>query len=121
MKVTVKPGIQENFIGFYEHLRRRPGDVFSIRDQPRRALFKGEERIVATEEGQRVYDAIKDKDGKIPQDFSFRWMEPVAANTPDKVSTAQQNMDRRSADIKAEKAGQRALDEGGGNQGVDVI
>jgi hypothetical protein len=128
MKVIVKQGLVENFIGFFDHIRRRPGDRFSIPDVPRRALFPGEKRAVdAGGEEADVYNQIKDRDGKIPQGFSFKWMEPAPAGAQDRVSTSQQALDKRSADIKAEKAGQRALDagdEGDGNaadRDADII
>lgn len=113
MKVAVKQGVSDHFIGFFDHARRRPGDVFAIPDEPRRELSRAEKQMVENSTDDRdVYNAIKDKEGKVASAFSFRWMEPVAASTPERVSTAQQNMDKRSADIKQEKAGQRALDSG---------
>jgi len=124
MKVTVKQGVAENFIGFFDHARRRPGDVFTIPDQPRRLPFPKEQRdIELGGEAAEVFNQIKDKQGKIPQAFSFAWMEPVAINVPEKVSTAQQALDQRSAIIKDEKAAQRSLDGGGagGTGGADVI
>lgn len=111
MKVQVKQSVSDHFIGFFDHARRRPGDVFTIPDEPRRELFRKEKSDVESNaEARAVYEKIKDKEGKVPSQFSFKWMEPVASAEQDRVSTAQQAMDRRSADIKAEKAGQRALD-----------
>lgn len=111
MKVQVKTSEKDNFIAFYEHVRRRPGDVFSIPSEPRRALYGSEQRLLDRDpEAAKVFAAIKDKEGHVPQAFSFRWMEPVSQKTPERITTAQQALDTRSAEIKAEKAGQRALD-----------
>lgn len=114
MKVIVNPNLPEHFIGFFEHARRRPGDVFSIPETPRRSLFPAEQKLVEyNDEAKASYATIKDADGKVPQVFSFRWMVPVAAATPERVSTAQQTMDKRSEQIKQEKAGARAASVGG--------
>lgn len=122
MKVSVKQGISDHFIGFFDHARRRPGDVFTVPDEPRRDLAPHEKKMVAnSEESKAVYEQIKDKDGKVPQLFSFKWMEPVAATEKEKVSTSQQAMDKRSETIKQEKAGQREADKGGASGGKDVI
>lgn len=115
MKVTVKSGIQEQFIGFFNHIRRRPGDVFTIPDQPRRILFAGEQRLVETDaEVKDVYNSIKDRDGKVPSAFSFRWMEPAARGSAERITTSQQALDSRSEIIKLEKAGEREAVLGGG-------
>jgi len=123
MKVTVKQGQTDNFMGFYGHARRRPGDVFTIPDQPRRLPFPKEQRdIERGGEAAEVYAQIKDDAGKIPADFSFAWMEPVSIKVPESVSTAQQALDRRSEQIKNEKAAQRQVDGGGSGGGdADVI
>jgi len=114
MKVKVKQGLADHFIGFFDHARRRPGDVFTVPDTPRRLPSVGEQRMIESDESVRVvFNDIKDKDGKVPQAFSFKWMEPVAMATPERVSTSQQALDARSEEIKQEKAGQRALDGGG--------
>ena len=108
MKVTVKEGTQEHFCGFFDHLRRRPGDVFAIPDEPRRLLFPAEQKAVEfNDQAKESYAAIKDKDGKIPQAFSFRWMEPVGDAAPEVTSTAQQALDRKSNRIKEEKTAAR--------------
>lgn len=89
MKVKVREDLQENFVGFYNHARRRPGDVFRIADNPRRDLFPKERQAVSEDaQTKAVYDAIKDADGKIARGFSFKWMTPVSEATPTKVSTS---------------------------------
>lgn len=122
MRVTVKPGIQDHFCGFYNHIRRRPDDSFDIKDEPRRVLFPGEQKRVNADPALKaVYDKIKDGDGKIPQEFSFVWMEPTDAKGPEVTSTSQQAMDKRSDEIKQEKAGARAIVEPGKAQNKDVL
>lgn len=124
MKVSVKQGINDHFIGFFDHARRRPGDIFSVPDEPRRELFPGEKRSIDKDPDLKaVYDSIKDRDGKVPQQFSFKWMEPVAASEREKISTSSMAMKDRSDTIKAEKAGQREADKAGGGSGgsKDVI
>jgi len=108
IKVRVKESQQDNFIGFIDHARRRPGDVFPLNDTKRRALFKAEAALVAeNEEAKSHYDTIKDADGKIPQEYSFRWMEPVDVNVPEKISTAQEALTARNDTIKQERGSAR--------------
>jgi hypothetical protein len=100
--------LPETFIGFINHIRRRPGDVFSISDEPRRPLFKAEkERDITHPDKAAIYAKIKDKDGNIPKDFSFKWMEPVDEATPEKITTSQAALDQRSEMIRQEKAAAR--------------
>lgn len=63
----VKVRVLAGMTGYYDHARRREGDVFYI-----------------------------DDNGK---DFSPRWMERVAASTPEQISTAQQAIDAAHDDI----------------------
>lgn len=110
MKVRCIDTGAEHFIGFFDHIRRRPGDVFDLPTQPRRALKASETKQIEHDERAKAsYEAIKDKDGKIPQGFSFVWMEP-APGERESTSTSQQALDRKSADIKAEKAGAKTAD-----------
>jgi len=121
MKVIVKESLQEQFIGFFDHIRRRTGDVFVIPDTPRRGLFPAEKKLVdGNDEARAVYEQIKDSDGNVPLQFSFRWMEPVAASKAESTSTAQQSLDRKSEIIKKEKAGAREIALGGGKE-ADVL
>lgn len=90
--------------GYTDHLRRREDDVFSIPDQPRRDLFPGEKALVDSGRGKAIYDRIKDKDGKVPQSFSFRWMEPVAAGAPEKTTSAPQALRKHHDTVIAERA-----------------
>ena len=114
-------------IGYFNHLRRREGDVFNIPDQPRRKVRKSEE--VETEEvtdhctgsthrivkrrfrpDTQEVQALADKAGTVPQALGS-WMEPVNGNTPEKTSTAQEALNKRSEELKAEKQASRAGNE----------
>jgi hypothetical protein len=119
MKVTVPETMAEGFIGFFNHLRRRPGDVFVIPDSPRRLPFPGEQKMIeGNDEVRAVFDAVKDSQGKIPSQFSFRWMRPVDAGTPEKTSTSQEALDKKSAQIKQEKAAAKSSDQAGDSKDV---
>lgn len=108
MRVRVPAHLSETFVGFINHIRRRPGDVFTIDDKQRRPLFKGEkEREITHPDKAAIYEQIKDKDGNVPKDFSFKWMEPVDASTPERITTAQPALDLRSESIRQEKAAAR--------------
>lgn len=108
MKVRVIDTGAEHFVGFHEHARRRPGDVFDIPGTPRRLPSDSEKKIIESSEKSKAdYDQIKDEGGRIPQLFSFRWMEPAPGERAT-VTTSQQALDKKSADIKLEKAAAKA-------------
>lgn len=92
--------VRATMTGYFDHLRRREGDVFTIPDEPRRDKWP--------KENQRAFDEAKGKDGKVPQAYSTRWMEPVSAAVPEKISTAQEAVNKASADIKAGKQAGKA-------------
>lgn len=91
--------------GYFDHIRRREGDVFSIPDAPRRKpspkelQYHGEAMKLAT-----------DKNGEVPQAYSGVWMRPVKENTPERVTTSQKALDRRTEEIRQEKAGTLGAD-----------
>jgi hypothetical protein len=58
-------------LGYYDHARRREGDVFTIADEAA---------------------------------FSSKWMQKVAANTPESLSTSQTAIQREHDRILQEKA-----------------
>jgi hypothetical protein len=104
-------------LGFYNHARRREGDVFVIADKPRRKVRKTEERQFEEIEDASTgamrkilkrrflpdppeVHAVADKDGTVPEALGT-WMEPVSAREPEKVSTSQQEIDRKTDEIKA--------------------
>jgi hypothetical protein len=116
MKVRVKESAQHSLgvaFGFFNYARRRPGDVFTLPDQPRRALFPGEQKIVQRDADVKAeYDAIKDKDGNVPQEYSFRWMEPVDEKTPDRLTTAQPTITAKNDELKGAKRADAMADKG---------
>lgn len=121
MKVKVKESQQENFIGFIDHARRRPGDVFNLSEVNRRLLYPGEKKLVdENDEARSHYNSIKDADGKVPQEYSFRWMEPADIAVPEKISTAQEALTTRNDTIKAERGAAR-LNEPSAAESRDVI
>lgn len=110
MKVRVQDTGAEHFVGFHDYARRRPGDVFEIPNTPRRLPSDSEKKIIeSTAKAKADYDQIKDEGGRIPQLYSFRWMEP-APGERESVTTSQQALDRKSADIKLEKAASKTAD-----------
>lgn len=68
--------------GYYDHARRRVGDVFVIADQ---------------------------------NAFSEKWMEYVDAQTPERVSTAQQALGEAHTRIRSEAAGVEGANVGADN------
>jgi len=94
-----------NVVGYFEHVRRRVGDVFTIPDEPRRKIrakpeIEYEEVIVNGEEKKvpkrrykadgKLAQSLADKNGTIPSHFSETWMEPVAVGEPEKVTTGKE-------------------------------
>ena len=57
--------------------------------------------------------------GKVPKDFSFRWMNPASESAREVLTTSQQALDQRSAQIKNEKAGTQEADKSANT--ADVI
>jgi hypothetical protein len=90
-------------IGYYDHVRRREGDVFELKP------VKGHKR-----EGGKLVPHVF----TVEEQFSHVWMEKVAKNTPEKTSTAQQALNAASADLKAIKHGVQVDDSTGS---TDVI
>lgn len=126
-------------LGFYEHIRRREGDVFTIADEPRRKVRKTEE--IETEEvvdsgsgsvrkiAKRRFRpdppqvlALADKAGTVPVALGS-WMEPVDKRTPERFSTAQQHINKVTDELKADKVAGRssAGDEGNATGDAEVI
>jgi hypothetical protein len=68
--------VQATQTGYYDHIRRRPGDVFLIDGERLEADVLGPDGKTVTR-----------KKGEVAA-FSSRWMEKVDASTPESVSTA---------------------------------
>lgn len=100
--------------GFIGHIRRHEGDVFSIPDEPRRAL---------TERDPESVKKLADKSGTVPRAFSWRWMEVVPEKTPEHTTTAQEAINRKHAEITKERAASKSSGsaDGGGGTSHDVI
>jgi hypothetical protein len=108
MRVQVK----DDETGYFDHIRRREGDVFTIPDEPRRPLVEIERRVFGD-----VVDAVADANGTIPLAFSFKWMTPVRPSTPERITSAPEALKQSHDRVLAEKAGQRSSG-GTGNQEV---
>jgi hypothetical protein len=75
--------------GYYDHIRRRPGDVFLIDATPLEADVK-------------VGGKVTRKKGDIAA-FSDRWMEVVDPRTPESVSTANDEIRRQHDELLASR------------------
>ena len=73
MKVEVKPELVETFVGFYDNKRRRPGDVFELKD------------AVTKVKGKEVTIPAKDF-------FSDKWMNEVDSPKPTKKKATSENL-----------------------------
>ncbi len=100
--------VRATAIGYYGHMRRREGDVFSIPDQPRRKVRKAEE---LSADGKRRFrpdsaavQALADKDGTIPAAYSASWMEPVSGRVPERTTSAPQALKKHHDTVIAERA-----------------
>jgi hypothetical protein len=77
--------------GYYDHLRRRPGDVFFIDATPLEADVK-------------VGNKVTRKKGEIAA-FSDRWMEVVDPKTPESITTANDEIRRQHDELLAARFG----------------
>lgn len=75
--------------GFIYHLRRREGDVFTLKP------IKGFKR---DENGVAKPIVITPE-----QQFSSKWMERVDERVPERISTAQQEINKKHDEIMAER------------------
>lgn len=76
--------------GYYDHVRRRPGDVFLIDAAPLEEDLKRNGKVVR-------------KKGEIAA-FSTRWMELVDADTPESYTTANDAIRRQHDEVLASRA-----------------
>lgn len=104
MKVRVIEGMQ----GYYDHLRRHERDVFTIPDAPTRGVSKAEFDQFP------VLASVADKNGQVPVAFSARWMEPVSRTTPERTSTAQEQINKKHDEEMASRMAMTQPDEGDG-------
>lgn len=112
-------------MGYYMHVRRREGDVFSL--IPQNIIETVEEkdlkgRVVGNKKVSRLMTAR--------EQFSARWMEEVEPQTPGKVTTGKQDLKAKHDDLIKEKFGlggeaadddPGAGDAGGGDHSGNVL
>lgn len=84
-KIKIERGpfrVMATSMGYYDLKRRRIGDVFTVRGP----LF---------EDGE----VVRRPGGPIVTDFSPKWMERVPQNTPERITTGQQQLARDHDDL----------------------
>lgn len=91
-------------IGYYDDKRRRTGDVFTIDgaldDRQTIDVFADDGTIIRTYKNPR-YNKVAA--------FSDKWMVPVDANTAERLTTGQQDLERLRQGTRAERAKSKAL------------
>jgi len=99
--------VRATMTGYYNHARRREGDIFSL------IPLEGKVTVpVTNDEGEQLYDRndmpmTKEVEAIIPPErqFSRAWMEVVNADEEERISTAQQAINREHDQALAERAG----------------
>lgn len=86
--------VQATQMGYYDHIRRRPGDIFTIsgevlEEDEKKKDANGVERVVR-------------KKGEVAA-FSRKWMRRVASNTPERITTVAQSLKQQHDAVQAEK------------------
>lgn len=110
----MKVRVQEGTSGFFANLRRHESDVFTIPDEPRRTVSPDEVRK------HPELKSIVDGKSTIPRHYSYNWMEPVDARTPERTSTAQQQINRKHDEEVDAMVQQSAGIEGEVNETADT-
>ena len=89
-------------LGYYDHARRRPGDVFSMTEID-------------------AYGGRKSEDGKrVSRPCS--WVVPVDPRTPERISGSQQAINDRHDEILGGRlAGDRSSESGPSDDGDDML
>lgn len=82
--------------GYYDHARRREGDVFYIRGDVFENDVKGRSGEVRFKKGDL-------------KDFSHRWMELVSPATPERETGAQAALTAKIDDLKGTKTGDQSV------------
>jgi hypothetical protein len=91
-------------IGYYDDKRRRTGDVFTIDG----ALDTRKEIDVFADDGTIIRTYQNPRYNKVAA-FSSNWMVPVDANTAERLTTGQQDLERLRQGTRAERAKAKAL------------
>lgn len=121
MRVQVVEGIT----GYFNHRRRREGDVFVIPDQPRRKLAKSEIEGVHGQAFKAAMSPILDGEGKptgeydIPRLYSARWMRVVPSETPTRTTGATAALKQKHDEILSERVASRSGEIGDGGVEID--
>jgi hypothetical protein len=98
-------------VGFYGDVRRRVGDVFTL--YPRTGTFTA---VVTDKEGEpkltkgtlvehRVTEEVPDTTLPAEAQFNPKWMETVAADTPERAMSAQERIRQEHDEILAARLG----------------
>lgn len=85
--------VQATQMGYYDHIRRRPGDIFTISGETL-------EEDVKSSDGKKVLR----KAGTVAA-FSEKWMRRVAGNTPLRVTTVKEALQRNHDETLSKKMG----------------
>jgi hypothetical protein len=86
--------------GYYDHKRRRQGDVFDLIPIEGHKL-----EITRNAEGRRVSEKLVKHKFTPQEQFSEKWIEKVDKQTPLKVSTAQKALNAVQQDLKSGRVG----------------
>ena len=93
---TIK--VRATRMGEYEYARRREGDVFTLKPRMITVVHteKGHPKL-----GEPVMEngAVKMRLLTAEEQFSARWMERVDAEVPEKITAAQEALDRQQAEL----------------------
>jgi hypothetical protein len=109
------PKVMATQLGYYDHIRRRPGDVFRISNRKVR-----EEDMELRVDGRDEADL---PEGLEYQDFSERWMEVVPDNTPERVTLGNEALKQEHDRIlhsRALERGHAGSDAQVAQQGIQV-
>lgn len=103
--------VQATQMGYFDHIRRRAGDVFTIPGD-------------TYEEDQVVTDATTGRDrtmhraGEV-QAFSTRWMRRVSGSTPERITTGKEDLARQHDELLSSKMGGTRPEPDGGTRSDD--
>lgn len=109
------PKVMATQLGYYDYIRRRPGDVFRISNRKLR-----DEELDVRRDGRDEADL---PEGLEYQDFSERWMEVVPDNTPERVTLGNEALKQEHDNILRSRAlerGQAGNDAQVAQQGIQV-
>lgn len=85
-------------VGYYDHKRRRVGDVFVISGEK----YEADVLWPPTPKDHPMAGQVRFKKGDL-KFFSSRWMERVAASTPERETSAPEALKAAQEDLRAAK------------------